>query len=109
MESLYIMLESQNSRLPDWLLDVLIWLFTDTTRQEFVAVMIGLMAISVVIVWSYKYSKKRVKLYLNKEHVRTEFSTIFERVWRWLPFTKTSIEQYREMECTFDELEEKLQ
>jgi len=67
------------------------------------------MILSVILVKTVRQTAKSILTRLNREQIRSEFSTIFERVWRWLPFTKSTLEEYREIECSFEELEEEFQ
>ena len=93
-------------RLPDFIIELIYW-FLNMLSQYGGLFLIGLM---VALILSYilfiEYPRRFVRKIVGN-HVRTEFSTVFERVWRWLPVTKSTVEQYEEIGCTFDELEEK--
>lgn len=92
--------------LPSFLNDLLVPVLSGVS---FVTLIIILMMLSVILVKTVIQTAKSILTRLNREQIRSEFSTIFERVWRWLPFTKSTLEEYREIECSFEELEEEFQ
>jgi len=70
--------------------------------------LIGAMVVVTILFYIVCFRLPTVIKNHKDEHVRTEFSTAFERAWRWVPFTQTTVKEYTEIECTFDEIEEEL-
>jgi len=93
-------------RLPDFIIELTYW-FLDMLSQYGEVFLIGLMIALILSYLLFIEYPRRLWRKIVGNNVRTEFSTVFERVWRWLPVTKSTVVQYEEIGCTFDELEEK--
>ena len=95
-----------DSLFPSFVRDILVTVQSSVSTETFLII---LMVFLIMVIMYGKQTMKYVSTRLNKEQFRSEFSTVFERVWRWLPFTKSTLEEYSEIACSFEDLEEEFQ
>jgi len=93
-------------RVPDFIVESTHWFFGMLSQYGELFLIGIIMALILSYILFIEYPRRLGRKIVGN-HVRTEFSTVFERVWRWLPITKSTVVQYEEFGCTFDELEEK--
>jgi hypothetical protein len=94
-------------RLPDIVVDLLLWFMAMLFQYDLIFLIGAMVVVTILFILFVSGFRQLLKIIKDK-HVRTEFSTAFERAWRWVPFTQTTVKEYTEIECTFDEIEEEL-
>ena len=90
----------------NWVSDILIWFaYYATTTGRILMFLFAALGVTIVI-YSAKFTWIKIRNFPSEEKIRTDYATRFERFVCWLPFTKSTAEQYQDLPGSFDDVTE---
>jgi len=92
----------------NWIIELVVWLMS-RSQTEITIVLIGSMVSTIILFVLVITIKTHIIKEKKGKNPRTEFSSLYERVYRWLPYGKSTIEKYEEMGDTIEHIEDKIQ